>query len=189
MPEIHAARLARAQEKLAEWGVDGALITSLVNVRYLTGLASSNAALLLPARGPGVLATAFRYAESAARDCGDLELVVERFIGLALASVAVARGMSLLGFEGHVMTVAQHEVVTALDGARPLWACGSGGEERGTRDGQGREGAGPAVPGLRDHRRGVLRRPVTSRAGPDRARARGSAGTGDGRPRRRRARV
>ena len=45
---------------------DAALITSPANVRYLTGLASSNAALLLPADGPGVLATDSRYAEAAA---------------------------------------------------------------------------------------------------------------------------
>ena len=52
MAEIHAARRARAQEKIAEAGADAALITSGPNVRYLTGLASSNAALLLAADGP-----------------------------------------------------------------------------------------------------------------------------------------
>jgi Xaa-Pro aminopeptidase len=119
-PAARAARRARAQEKLAAWGADAALITSLVNVRYLTGLASSNAALLLPARGPGVLATDFRYAEAAARDRSDLELVVERFIGPALVSLAVARGMALLGFEAHVMTVEQHEELASLDGAPTL---------------------------------------------------------------------
>jgi Xaa-Pro aminopeptidase len=56
MPQIHAARRARAQQKIAELGADAALITSLPNVRYLTGMVSSNAALLLPAAGPGVLA-------------------------------------------------------------------------------------------------------------------------------------
>jgi Xaa-Pro aminopeptidase len=120
----HAARRARAQEKLAAWGVDAALITSLVNVRYLTGLASSNAALLLPARGPGVLATDFRYAAAAARDGGDLELVVERYIASALVSLAVARGMALLGFEAHVMTVEQHEELTSLEGAPTLVPSG-----------------------------------------------------------------
>src|SRR5262249_4393635 len=132
----HAARRARAQEKLAAWGADAALITSLVNVRYLPGLASSNAALLLPARGPGVLATDFRYAEAAARDCGDLELVVERFIGPALASLAVARGMALLGFEAHVMTVEQHQELASLDGAPTLVDSGRLVEElRMVKDG------------------------------------------------------
>ena len=51
MSQIHAARRERAQQKIAEAGVDAALITAGQNVRYLTGLASSNAALLLPADG------------------------------------------------------------------------------------------------------------------------------------------
>jgi Xaa-Pro aminopeptidase len=124
MPQTHAARRARAQEMLPGRGVDAVLITSLVNVRYLTGLASSNAALLLPARGPGVLATDSRYEETARRECPDLELVTERFIGPALASLAVARGLALLGFEAHVMTVEQHEELASLDGAPTLVASG-----------------------------------------------------------------
>jgi Xaa-Pro aminopeptidase len=124
LPDAHAARRARAQEKIAAWGADAVLITSLVNVRYLTGLASSNAALLLPAHGRGVLATDFRYAETAARYCGDLELLVERFIEPALASLAVARGLALLGFEAHVMTVEQHQDLASLDGAPTLVSCG-----------------------------------------------------------------
>ena len=80
MAEIHAARRRRAQEKIAEAGADAALITSGPNVRYLTGLASSNAALLLAADGTAVLATDSRYALAAQRDCPDLELITERFI-------------------------------------------------------------------------------------------------------------
>jgi len=41
---MHAARRARAQELITALGADAALITSPPNVRYLTGLASSNAA-------------------------------------------------------------------------------------------------------------------------------------------------
>jgi Xaa-Pro aminopeptidase len=49
MSALHAARRARLAATVAAAGADAALITHLVNVRYLTGLASSNAALLLPA--------------------------------------------------------------------------------------------------------------------------------------------
>ena len=52
MPESHALRRERLRPAVAACGADAALITSLVNVRYLTGLASSNAALLVPARRP-----------------------------------------------------------------------------------------------------------------------------------------
>ena len=78
MPEIHVARRALAQLKIAESGADGALITVPENVRYLSGLVSSNMAMLLPADGPALLGTDFRYAETAERDCPDLEIEVER---------------------------------------------------------------------------------------------------------------
>ena len=124
MPEIHAARRARAQEKLADRGVDAALITSLVNVRYLTGLASSNAALLLPVAGTAVLATDSRYEETARRGAPDTELVSERFIAPALASLAAARGLIMVAFEAHVMTVEQHLELASLDGGPTLVALG-----------------------------------------------------------------
>ena len=108
MGEIHAARRERVQEKIADAGADAALITSGPNVRYLTGLASSNAAVLLPASGPGVLATDSRYALAARRDCPDLELVIERFIEPRLAAEMASRGMRTVAFEAHEMTVERH---------------------------------------------------------------------------------
>ena len=92
MAEIHAARRYRAQQKIAESGADAALITSGPNVRYLTGLVSSNAAVLLPAHGDGVLATDSRYVEAAERDCADIEIATERQVEPALATLAAERG-------------------------------------------------------------------------------------------------
>ncbi len=116
MPEIHAARRARAREKVAAHGAAAALITSPANVRYLTGLASSNAALLLPADGPEVLATDSRYALAGARDCPDVELVTERFIESALAAVAVSRGLRTLAFEAQEMTVERFRALADTGG-------------------------------------------------------------------------
>jgi Xaa-Pro aminopeptidase len=113
MPEIHAARRERAQQKVAEAGADAALITSGANVRYLTGLASSNAALLLPAAGAAVLATDSRYALAAQRDCPELELLVERFIEPRLAEQMAARGLRAVAFEAHEMTVERHAELAA----------------------------------------------------------------------------
>jgi Xaa-Pro aminopeptidase len=113
MPETHRTRRDRLQAVVAALGADVALITSLVNVRYLTGLASSNAAFLLPADGPGVLATDARYALAAARDCPDVELVVERLVEQALAGRAAASGLRRLAFEEHELTVERHEALTA----------------------------------------------------------------------------
>jgi Xaa-Pro aminopeptidase len=114
MADIHANRRARAQQKIAESGVDAALITSKPNVRYLSGLASSNAAILLPASGPGVLATDSRYAEAAARVCPDLEIVTERQVEPALAALAAQLGYVALGFEAQEMTVERHDALTEL---------------------------------------------------------------------------
>ncbi len=94
MAEIHAARRGRAHDRVAEAGADAALITSGPNVRYLTGLASSNAALLLAADGTAVLATDSRYALAAERDCPDVELITERFIEPRLAAEMPARGLA-----------------------------------------------------------------------------------------------
>ena len=120
MAEIHAARRARAQQKIAHVGADAALITSPPNVRYLSGLVSSNAAVLLPADGLGVLATDFRYAEAAGRDCPDLELLLERHLEPALAALAVARGWPTLAFEAQEMTVERYSALASLDGGPAL---------------------------------------------------------------------
>jgi Xaa-Pro aminopeptidase len=101
MPGIHDTRRARLAAVVAERGAEAALITRLVNVRYLTGLASSNAALLLGADGSGVLATDGRYAGTAARVCPELECVVDRDTAGALAARATGR----LAYETHDMTV------------------------------------------------------------------------------------
>jgi Xaa-Pro aminopeptidase len=108
MPEIHEARRRRAQEKIAEVGADAALITSGQNVLYLTGLSSSNAAVLIPASGIAVLATDSRYALAAERDCPDLELITERFLEPRMATEINARSMRTVAFEAHEMTVERH---------------------------------------------------------------------------------
>ena len=121
MAEIHAARRERAQEKIADLGADAALITAGPNVRYLTGLASSNAALLLPVSGPAVLATDSRYTLAARRDCPDLELITERFIEPKLAAEMASRYMRTVAFEAHEMTVERHaELETNSEGVKVI---------------------------------------------------------------------
>jgi len=124
MAQMHAARRARAQQLIAESGADAALITAPANVRYLSGLVSSNAAILLPADGPGVLATDSRYAEAAERDCPDIQLVTERQLEPALAVLAAERGCKTLAFEAQEMTVEQHVALTDLENAPVLVPLG-----------------------------------------------------------------
>ncbi len=102
---------------MAVSGADAALITSGVNVRYLTGLVSSNAALLLPVGGPAVLATDSRYAGTAERECPDLDLLLDRFAESALVGLALDGGLAAIAFEDREMTVQRHRGVAGLTGA------------------------------------------------------------------------
>jgi Xaa-Pro aminopeptidase len=113
MPDMHAARRDQVQARVAALDADAALITYRPNVRYLTGLASSNAALLVPAAGPCVLATDSRYTLAAQRDCPDLELLTERFLVPAFGALAAGRGYRRLLFEAQEVTVASHRKLAA----------------------------------------------------------------------------
>jgi Xaa-Pro aminopeptidase len=129
MPDIHQARRGRAQQKIAEAGADAALITSGRNVRYFTGLASSNAALLLPSHGVPVLATDSRYALKAKRDCPDVELIIERFIESQLATELGSRGFRTVAYEAHEMTVERHAELAAKASEVTLVPLGRVAEE------------------------------------------------------------
>jgi Xaa-Pro aminopeptidase len=120
MAQMHAERRSLARDRLAAVGADAALITSPPNVRYLSGLVSSNAAVLLFADGQAVLATDSRYAEAARRDCPDLELATERQVDAALTELAAERGCRVLAFEAQDRTVEQHTALLALPGAPEL---------------------------------------------------------------------
>ena len=64
----------------------GFLVTSLVNIRYLTGFSGSNAALLLQPSG-ALLCTDGRYVIQAGEQCPDLRLIVDRASASALCRV------------------------------------------------------------------------------------------------------
>jgi Xaa-Pro aminopeptidase len=137
MPETHAARRQLLGDRIAGSGADAALVTHLVNVRYLTGLTSSNAALLVTASGSGrgiaptaVLATDSRYALAAARDCADVEeLLIARDTAGGLVALAAARGLRRVLFEAHAMTVAQHAELATSSPEAEFAALGTAVED------------------------------------------------------------
>jgi Xaa-Pro aminopeptidase len=108
MGEQQITRRERLAALVADSGRDAALVTRLVNVRYLTGLDSSNAALLVPADRPAVLCTDARYAGMVQDICPELECVVERAAAMALAERAARDGVRRLAFEAHDVTVEAH---------------------------------------------------------------------------------
>jgi Xaa-Pro aminopeptidase len=104
-----AARRA-ALRALLPTGVDGLLVTDLVNVRYLTGFTGSNAALLVHVDGDAQsrLCTDGRYRAQVAAEVPDLETVIERACALTLAGLAAELGIGALGFESDHVTVDAH---------------------------------------------------------------------------------
>ncbi|WP_182875715.1 aminopeptidase P family protein [Microbispora sp. H10670] len=82
--ETHARRRARLAEALGEHEAGAVLVTWPVNVRYLTGLTSSNAAVLVTAAGEAALATDSRYRETAEAVCAGVEVVEDRDVAGAL---------------------------------------------------------------------------------------------------------
>jgi Xaa-Pro aminopeptidase len=119
VPAAHAARRGRLAELLAERDLDAALITRLVNVRYLTGLVSSNAALLITATGDAVLATDGRYATQAQAQAADVELVVNRAVAVALVERAHDEQLRV-AVEEHDVTLALADTLTKAAGGAPL---------------------------------------------------------------------
>ena len=113
MPAVHEARRARLRERLRTEvpDADALLVTSLVNVRYLTGFSGSNGALLVPADAADddLLATDARYTVQAVDEAGAaLPLLVARACAEALAEQASARGLVALAVEGDDLSLNRH---------------------------------------------------------------------------------
>ncbi|MEZ0071868.1 aminopeptidase P family protein [Planotetraspora sp. GP83] len=108
----YASRRVRLAAALPEHDVTALLVTRPVNVRYLTGLASSNAAVLVTVAGDAVLATDSRYIETARRLCPDVELAEARDVAGTLAGRP-----GRIAIEADHMAVAEFERLRA---ERPL---------------------------------------------------------------------
>ena len=100
-------RLTRLRKSLEDNELDGILVSTPENRRYISGFTGS-AGYLLVSEGDAVLATDFRYVEQAGRQAPDFR--VERiaaayeWLPVLMSGMAVQR----LGFEGHDLTVATH---------------------------------------------------------------------------------
>jgi Xaa-Pro aminopeptidase len=93
-------------ERLAALLDEPLLVTSVVNVRYLTGLSSSNAAVLVDPDGEATLFTDFRYAQKASAIEG---VRFERTARAVIGDLATRLAGQTVGIEAHVLTVASQE--------------------------------------------------------------------------------
>jgi Xaa-Pro aminopeptidase len=89
---------------------DPLLVTGLVNVRYLTGLQSSNAALLVDPAGDATLYTDFRYADAASDVPGVTFHQTPRDVVAALAELLSGRRIAV---EAPHLTLASAETLRA----------------------------------------------------------------------------
>ncbi|HEX6921324.1 MAG TPA: aminopeptidase P family protein [Actinomycetes bacterium] len=128
MPETHAVRRERLADHLTTVGAEAALVTRLVNVRYLTGFTGSNAALLVTPQH-AVLATDGRYITQSAAQAPDVERVIDRACAAALLTRAGRDGLRRVAFEAHDVTVEAHQALSGLDGAPALVPLGHAVEE------------------------------------------------------------
>ncbi len=97
-------------ERLAAGLSQALLVTGPVNVRYLTGFASSNAALLVDPAGEATLYTDFRYAEAASQVAGvTFELTPRGVVGALSERLSGRR----IGVESSQLTLASADVLRA----------------------------------------------------------------------------
>jgi Xaa-Pro aminopeptidase len=96
-------------ERLAALLDEPLLVTSGANVLYLTGLSSSNAAVLVDPGGEATLFSDFRYAEKAKK----LDVPFEQTARHVIGDLSTRLAGRTIWIEGHVLTVAAHEQLRA----------------------------------------------------------------------------
>lgn len=110
-------RFERVRSALGDDGVDAALITAPVNVRWLTGFTGSNGRLLIDGDG-AVLYTDGRYTEQSATELGaagvDTLVTVHDVAPDGPGHMAERVGSSSIGFEAADLTVADHQQLTEV---------------------------------------------------------------------------
>ncbi len=110
-----AARRERLLAVLRERDLDGIYVTTLVNVRYLTGFTGSNGALLVPREGAPTFLTDGRYRDQAAQELPDIEHVIDRDLA---GAASVRMGAGTWGVETHTLSVDAHgDLVARANGA------------------------------------------------------------------------
>ncbi|MFL6181010.1 MAG: M24 family metallopeptidase [Actinomycetes bacterium] len=122
MPDHHERRRHLLADQLSGQGLDAALVTTLLNVRYLTGFTGSAAAALVRADGSAVLTTDGRYETQVAEECPDLEAVITRAGRRQLADRALGEGATKLGFEDLELSVAAFRDLPHVATWEPLGA-------------------------------------------------------------------
>jgi Xaa-Pro aminopeptidase len=120
-PNVITARLAAARNGLHQHGVDGVLLTSMVNLRYLFGVVASAGMAVLHGAGATLIADE-RYARHYEDAAAVLPDVAVRRVPVGESYEATATrlvsdlGIAALGIEAEHLTVARLSALHRLDG-------------------------------------------------------------------------
>lgn len=119
---IARRRVNRLWKLLGPLGIDGMLITSPENIRYLCGFSGSEAVLVVSRTGT-VFLTDGRYTTQARQEVCGCELLTFQDIFPAIARAASHLGVQRLGYESRHMTVATRESLARHLPGVELIAC------------------------------------------------------------------
>lgn len=119
-PLEHAPRLGRLRERMADAGVDGLVVTSLPNIRYLTGFTGSAARLWVGPNG-ATLVTDGRYQDQADAELAAAGVDCGLSIGRTQAAqrellVGLAAGVARLGLEAASVSWAEQRAYASAFG-------------------------------------------------------------------------
>jgi Xaa-Pro aminopeptidase len=103
-------KLQKIQNRIKELGLDGLLITSDYNRRYMTGFTGTAGAVLITGE-KGLFITDFRYTEQAEKQCTGYEVVKQSgSIASEAAEQAKKLGLERIGFEEDHVTFSAYKV-------------------------------------------------------------------------------
>src|SRR5262245_49878539 len=111
--DTFALRRQRLAATLHEEGLDACLISSPVNVRYLTGFSGESSPLIV-GRERSLLVSDPRFTEQIAEECPGLDTHIRtpsQTITFAEAEALRHLGFSTVGFESNQMTVVEYEAL------------------------------------------------------------------------------
>lgn len=111
---IYQERITAVRHKLSEWGVEGLLITSPTNRRWLSGFTGSNGQLLITAN-QALLATDFRYFNQVAMEAPNFALFKhQRTLADTQAFLAKA-SITQVGIEAKQVTLAEMDELNQVE--------------------------------------------------------------------------
>ncbi|MEO8107285.1 MAG: aminopeptidase P family protein [Actinomycetes bacterium] len=120
MPAQHESRRLLLAESLRAADLEVALVTSLVNVRYLTGFTGSSAALAVRGDGSAELVTDSRYTLQVREECPDVPAHISRGGHRFLAERLEGDCSGAAGFEDRSLSVAGFRDLPTSADWRPL---------------------------------------------------------------------